>query len=247
METLKKMGPTKVSRELGIPKTTLYYWKKGKYKPPLARWIPKPSNELAYVLGVLNGDGYLHANRHHYYRIQLGVKDLKFAEAFSIAMAKTLNKKYLVPKWDKSNNIWVVVYTSKAFYIWYKHQNLDTLKPYIEYSRDAVANFLRGLYDSDGNHYIYKKRYSQIRLYNNNTELLKYVQHLLEKYFDIVTKGPYVGTRAGTENKMGNGKIVRRNHDTYQMVIDRIQYAQRFLDEIGFSITEKQLGLSRRK
>ena len=57
----------------------------------------------------------------------------------------------------KSNSTWRIIYYSKAFYVWYKQQSLDTLKPYIEYSRETVANFLRGLFDSEGNHYKYKK------------------------------------------------------------------------------------------
>ena len=130
--------------------------------------------------------------------------------------------------------------------MWYKKQTLETLKPYIEHSKETVANFLRGLYDSEGNHYVYKKKYSQIRLSNNDTELLKYVQHLLRKYFDITARGPYLNTKAREEYKTRNGTI-KRYHDNYQINIYRKQHTKKFLNEIGFSITEKQLGLPRGK
>ncbi len=250
MKMIKKLGVAETSRRLKISGRTLYHWKNGEHKPPGAKWHPEPSIELTYVIGVLFGDGYLYIDkvkRGNSYRIGVGVEDYEFAETFSKNMARLLNKKVVKPYWNKSNNAWEVTYYSKAFHVWYKEQNLDTLKPYIEYSRETVANFLRGLYDSDGNHYIYKERYNQIHLYNNNLKLLKYVRHLLEKYFNIHTTGPYLHIEAGAESKMGNGQTAKTNHNNYQISIYRKQHVQRFLNMIGFSIGEKQLGLPRRK
>ena len=246
MKMVKKLGVAETSRRTGIPKLTLYCWKNGKHTPPLARWIPKSSSELAYIIGVLNGDGNLYSDGHHY-KIQLEVNDYEFTEIFSKNMAKVLNKKIVKPYWNKSNNAWRVIYTSKVFYTWYKQQNLDTLKPFIEHSKDTVAYFLRGLYDSDGNHYVYKRKYNQIHLYNNDKDLLKYTQCLLEKYFNIITRGPYLNVEAGTENEMRNGQTIKTKHNNYQISIYRKQYVRRFLSEIGFNIEEKQLGLPRRK
>ncbi len=246
MEMIEKLGITKTSRRLGIPERTLYYWKNGKYKPPTTKWTPEPSNELAYIIGVLNGDRYVYIGNHRY-KIQLRVKDLEVAETFSRAMAKTLNKKYSTSRWKKSDNRWGVVYHSKAFCVWFKEQTLETLKLYIEHDKDTIASFLRGLYDSEGNHYIYKRKYNQIRLSNNNTELLRYVQYLLRKYFGIIATGLYIGTKAGAKRKMKNGEIIKTKHDNYQIHINRKQHTQRFLDEIGFNIEEKQLGLPRGK
>jgi len=87
------IGIATVSRELGIPKSTLHYWRYNKHKPILARWTPEPSKELAYVLGVLLGDGYTVRGHTYHYDIELLVKDYKFAEKFSKAMAKILDKK----------------------------------------------------------------------------------------------------------------------------------------------------------
>ena len=240
-------GPAEIAREIDAPLSTVKGWiYKGKM-PPLARWRPKLSKELAYIIGVLHGDGYLYINGRHY-KIGLGVEDYEFAEAFSRIMARLLNRKYLLPKWNKSNNVWVVVYCSKAFYTWYKQQSLESLKQFIEYSKDTVAYFLRGLFDSEGNHYKYKKRRSSyIRLYNNDITLLKYVQHLLKKYFGINVTGPYMSVKAGTEHEIRNERIIKTKHDNYSIYISRKQYIQRFLDEIRFGITEKQLGLPRRR
>ena len=246
MRMIKELGVAETSRRTGYPKPTLYRWKNGKQIPPLARWVPKLSNELAYIIGVLHGDGSLYINEYNY-RIGLGVKDYEFAETFSKNMARLLNKKVVKPYWNKANNEWVVVYSSKAFYTWYKQQSLESLKQFIEYSKETVASFLRGLYDSEGNYYMYKRIYNQIRLSNNDIELLKYVQYLLKKYFNIITTEPHINVKAGTEHKIRDEKMFKTKHDNYYIAICRKRLVQRFLNEIGFSITEKQLGLPRRK
>lgn len=249
MQLLKKgYSLTQVCKLMGWPitkKTTLYYWKKGLSRPPSTRWRPKPSKELAYVIGVLYGDGNIERHGYHY-DIKLNTIDYEFADAFSKAMAKLLDKKYEKPKYigiQRGRNYgWKVTYSSKAFYQWYRKQNLDILKQYIEHNKDTVAHFLRGLYDSDGSNYMCKK----ISLYNSNIELLRYVQYLLKRYFNIIARGPYLTRRAGSIMKR-IGKTYKRSSDNYVIAICRKLHVQRFLSEIGFSITEKQLGLPRRK
>lgn len=238
-------GPTEIARRLNVSLGTVEGWIYQGKVPPLAKWYPEPSNELAYVLGVLNGDGSVHVDKGDY-RIQLKVKDYEFTETFSKTMSKLLNKKIAKPIWGKTDNRWTVMYQSKAFYMWYKKQNLESLKLYIEYSRETVANFLRGLYDSDGGHYKSKGRYSMIYLSNNNLKLLKYTQYLLREYFGITATGPYINVEAGTKRKI-KGKMAKANHDGYQIDINRKKHTKKFLSEIGFSITERQLGLPRRK
>ena len=48
--------PPEISRTLGISIQTIYDWKHG-VMPPLARWTVKPCIELAYIIGILHGDG----------------------------------------------------------------------------------------------------------------------------------------------------------------------------------------------
>jgi len=94
----KGFGITTVSRELGIPKSTLHYWRRGIYRPPSARWHPEPSKELAYVIGVMLGDGSLKRHSRDY-DIKLNTIDIEFAETFSNMLAKLLNRKALRPKY----------------------------------------------------------------------------------------------------------------------------------------------------
>jgi len=84
MELLEKgYGLTETCRILGWPETKaplLYFWKHGKHKPPLAKWTVKPSRELAYIIGMLYGDGCVTKikpkNKSWYeYRIELATID----------------------------------------------------------------------------------------------------------------------------------------------------------------------------
>lgn len=77
-------------------------------------------------------------------------------------------------------------------------------------------------------------------------KLLKYVQYLLMKYFNITATEPYLSIKAGTMMEI-NGERYMRKIDVYQIVIYRKLHIKKFLYKIGFSITEKQLGLPRRK
>ena len=110
-----------------------------------------------------------------------------------------------------------VTYSSKAFYTWYRKQTLETLKPYIEYNKDTVRLFLRGLYDSDGSNYRCKK----IVLFNSNIELPYYVQYLLKKYFNIMTRGPYLNAKAGNISIKKNGEKIKTHRDNYSVVVFR--------------------------
>jgi intein-encoded DNA endonuclease-like protein len=78
-------------------------------------------------------------------------------------------------------------------------------------------------------------------------DLLHYVQHLLKKYFSISATGPYINTKAGSVHIKRNGEKIKAGHNTYSIAISRKDCVQRYLSEVGFSITEKQLGLPRRK
>ena len=105
----KGYGLTETCRILGWPETkvsTLYYWKHGRI-PPAAKWKAEPSYELAYVIGVINGDGTVTKNESWYrYIIQLTVIDKEFAETFSKAVSKLLNKKYIEPWWNEKKKRW---------------------------------------------------------------------------------------------------------------------------------------------
>jgi len=243
-----KLGYRKISRVLNISENTVNNWLYKGVVPPSAKWKAEPSKELAYVIGVVQGDGSVSKvkpkNIHGYeYVIQLATIDKEFAETFSRAMSRLLGVNYHKLWWDEKEKEWRVVYKSKAFYTWYKKsekQGLQGFKKYIEHDIETVRYYLKGLYDSEGSNY----RNKYIYLYNSKKELLKYVQYLLRKYFDVVATGPYLKEDGGN-TKVINGVEARYNDDYYSMQIGRKQCVQEFLREIGFTIVRKQLGLKK--
>jgi len=103
---------------------------------------------------------------------------------------------YHEPYWSEKK--WWVKYHSKPFYLWYKRceeQGLQGFKKYIEYSRETVKYYLRGLFDSDGGNY----RNKYIYLSNSNKKLLGYVQCLLKECFSIIATGPYLQKKSGSK------------------------------------------------
>jgi len=70
------------------------------------------------------------------------------------------------------------------------------------------------------------------------------VQYLLKKYFNIIATGPYLKEETGNATII-RGVEYRYNDDFYEIVISRKNHVQRFLEEIGFSIVRKQLGLKK--
>jgi len=177
------------------------------------------------------------------YEIDLRVKDYDFCKTFSLLIARVLNKRVKEPKRIKDGR-WKVYYKSVAFYEWAKkfktsfEDNLEELSKYIEYNKETVRYFLRGLFDAEGTN----SRNKQLFLYDSNKTLLEYAKYLLERYFNIRVIGPRLLYRAGTIKKKKNGKIIVSKQDIYCIGISRYADIIKFLKQIGFSISRKQIG-----
>jgi len=237
-----KLGYRRISKILGISEGTVNNWLYKGIVPPSAKWKAEPCIELAYVIGTVHGDASVCKNkRRHQYIIELNTIDSEFVEIFSRMISRLLGVRHHEPYWNEKEKKWQVAYRSKAFFIWYKKtkkQGLEGFKPYIEHDIETVRHYLKGLFDSEGSN----NRNKQIRLTNSKKKLLGYVQYLLEKCFDIKSTGPYLVEKAGSI-MMINGRRVVRKHDCYEISINRKEDIQRFLEEIGFTIVRKQLGL----
>ena len=239
LRLLQTLSLRRVSKILGIPRATLYKWRRGS-KPPLTQWRPEPGKELAYVLGALLGDGAIiekTTKRGKSYWIKLNVVDYEFAYEFSRALAIVLNKPMYQPRWIKSIKQWRVIYSSKAFCHWYKsllrllsQGDLSKLRQYVEHDKETVKAFLRGIFDADGGHIRLPINRRYIHLDNTNLALLRYIQYLLLNYYSIPM---YI---------VHHGKTRSGKH-YYSLVTGQRFYVQKFLNEIGFTILRKQLGL----
>jgi len=118
-------------------------WNKGIYEihPDLS-----PSEDLGFILGALQGDGYCIA-RNTTYHVALAVKDKEFAEAFrdalqNIGMNPSLGY--------KSEGSYQAIGYGREFINWYLSLDLDKIKEIVSSTDEAKIGFIRGLFDSEG-------------------------------------------------------------------------------------------------
>jgi len=145
---------------------------------------------LAYVLGVLKGDGCAADRTLSHYYIDLQTKDEDFAQAFAESLSKVLKEKVEVKPLKRHTTKgpfegYEVCKGHKGFFLWYKQHNTEITSIIDSLGVNAVAMFLRGIADSEGSP---QKCIASLRIYNTDLKLLEDVQQLLEKYFDIKSK-----------------------------------------------------------
>jgi intein-encoded DNA endonuclease-like protein len=222
-----------------IDKTTISKWLRGLSSPYNGRRIPslellKPSEDLAYIIGVRLGDGYT-SEKSDSCIIGLKAKDKEFVEKFATCLAKVLGREPIRPRKDERR--YVVEVASKTLYeLLRKPVDLKRIRKYVEHCPKCVAAFLRGLFDSEG--YVDKKGY--IYLFNTNYEVLVYAQKLLWKYFGIESTGPWPHKQKGTTTyDPRTGKPYKANEDSYYIYV-RTEGLLKFYLYIGFTIPRKQ-------
>jgi len=189
---MRKMGFSirEIASTLGISKGTIEGWIYKNRNPENLFNIPslKPSKELAYVLGVLVGDGCVTRGGKGTYVVKLRTASRIFANKFKehlekIGLSPSINverRSKINPKWK---DIYVVRAVSKIFYDFYKSLDLNKIRQLI---RGFEIEFLQGFYESEGS-LDFRKRYKhlRIRIVNTNYELLKLVRNIIETHLNI--------------------------------------------------------------
>jgi len=144
-----------------------------------------PSESLAYILGVLNGDGSVNKQESNYV-IELKVTDKDFIEEFKRNL-ENIGFKYIneyVRKFENKKDQYVVRVRSKGFYYWYKSLNVDYYMNVIGNNEKLMISWLKGFYDSEGSVVINKKGnyvYKYVSIANTNRNLIDVCCSFLEK------------------------------------------------------------------
>jgi intein-encoded DNA endonuclease-like protein len=144
-----------------LSKSHISYWLRGVHSPYNGRRIPslellKPSEELAYVIGVKVGDGYTYrvrSVRKGYNDVMIGLeaRDREFVEEFGRCLAIVLGRKPIKSIYTNNVAKYYVGVGSKTLYeLLKKPVGLDKLKKYIERCERCVAAFIKGFADSEG-------------------------------------------------------------------------------------------------
>jgi intein-encoded DNA endonuclease-like protein len=237
-----------IKEEFGIvlSKSHVSYWTRGIHDPHNGRRIPslellEPSEDLAYVISVLCGDGHVKTKKGYHYVIYLEAIDKEFVEEFAIRVGRVLNRPPPKVKVNSDGRYYVEVKSRTLYELLKKPIDLEGLRKYIEHCEKCMGMFLRGFFDSEGS----VSKDGHITVANTNYELLQYVQELLKR-FGIETTGPWPTTRQGTPlYDPRSGKVYTRKKDCFYLRILASSNAD-FYRRIGFTIRRKQERLERR-
>ena len=222
-----------------LSKSTISYWARRIHNPlgKVSQFQSGPSPELAYVIGVVLGDGNL--NIHGYNaELILAVTDYDFAKEFSASLATILvqPKPYKV-RWLPRKNRWVVQGSSILLYN-FLSRDWRNLKKWIEHCSRCRAAFLRAFYDAEGS-----VSGRKLSLHNTKKALLLYIQDLLNQH-RVETSGLYLHRSKGTALlDPKSGKVYFRRKDGFSFIV-RTKSLPQFAKVIGFSIERKQKRLA---
>jgi intein-encoded DNA endonuclease-like protein len=215
-----------IANKLGRTLTSVYNQarKLGLRKYPRP-WVPQPTFELGYVLGVLLGDGYVDSEK-----VALNCRDKEFAEAFRNALEKI----GLSPT-IRFGSMWNVWACSTEFTKWVKQCNVIE---FVE-RNNLESAFLRGFYDSEGSLEDSNEEYGHkaVVFYNTNIYLLKDIKRLLDRLgiHAVISRNH----KKGRASKLPSGKIIVSKKDSYKLGIFRQSDVRAFLTKIGSSIPRK--------
>lgn len=158
---------------------------------------------LAYIIGMLKGDGCVYRNGKTY-RICLDItSERKAINFFNVLKRIGLNP--FTYEIMPSNGIgklkkYRVLASSKIFYEWYKKLTLKKLKELLD-NKEKIIGFIRGFYEAEGSITKQKDGTIVISMYNTDLKLINLVKSSLEKlglYFNL--NGPYKNYRLGGYN-----------------------------------------------
>ena len=235
-----------VQRRLGIriTRSSCSNWVRRIYSPHNNIYIGsiellRPSEDLAYLIGVHAGDAYVTKtdNKGGEFFIGLWVKDKEFADEYATRIARVLGKDAPEPKPYKDGR-WFVIVASKVLYEFLKKPiDIDRIRPFVEHCERCIAMFLRGFFDSEGS----IDKLGRITVYNTDYQMMVYVMYLLKKLgIETTSETPKTIKASGKPFRSpSTGKTYHRNKDEYYVRI-RKPSNERFYNLIGFTIERKR-------
>jgi hypothetical protein len=140
----------------------------------------KMTPELAYLFGVIKGDGYFGKNFLH-----ITTSDKEFAQVLKEKLQNWSGLNVIVKKYKTGSGgfLWYVFLNSTEAVKLFKSLNLSSLR-----TKEEKSSFIRGFADAEGSVTIFKnwdkkrkkyKRNYKITLYNSNKKLIRDVRKLL--------------------------------------------------------------------
>ena len=250
-------GYRMIARKLSVSPSTVKDWVAGRSSPygpePPAGLPPprptkhcpritelRPSPELAYVIGVVLGDGYACSTGNYKKIIGLRARDEEFVREFARCLARVLGREVKVRFWEERKLFVARACSAPLYELLRKPADLDRLRPFIEHCDMCVAAFLRGFFDSEG----LVKENGHISVTNTDLELLRYIGRLFGRLGIDITGDPRLADRREKLYDPRTGKVYKKRRDCYVLRIRtccNLTYYQR----VGFTITRKRRRLEK--
>jgi len=193
----------------------------------MVKQITEPKNitpELAWILGVMCGDGCLEKYR-NYYKVSMSTTNFNFGKKFIDTINKifNLNEKFDTRLFVNNNNskYYKIQIYSKQLYNFFRKFSSFRCAEWRVPAQILTGNnlikqsFLRGFFDSDGSINTYREKYKKIRAASINKKGLKEVLKLL--------------------NGLGITVNLIEEKNCYSLNIYRRNQINLFIDTIGFS------------
>ena len=207
----------------------------------------KPTKELAYVLGVMFGDGSIfYDKKKQGYIVGLSAIDRDFVEHFSRCISKVLNKekRYSVVKFRQKamdSCMYSARARSKELYYFIKElkEDFEKVKPFAEaYPKE----FIQGLADSEGCPRVAANGVFQVGVCvasSMGVSLLAFVSFLLKMKFGIKSR-VYHSKNKGATDSCINGRLITRQNDLFVLNISNFNSTKLFSTKINFNIGRKK-------
>jgi intein-encoded DNA endonuclease-like protein len=191
MYKLRKEGKTKITSNLDHSQEQIAKMKEKKSKK-LIKGYNLPSKELAYIIGVLNGDGSLNLRNSRKNRFALTTIDYDFLLNVKKNLEKwsgLITKKYKYE--NKRNKDWNYkqgfhyeldlnsvksVEFLKKYYLSYNIKSINNIKKLLKNSRQLQIEFIKGFFDSEG----CIREDGRISIDNSKKEIIDYISYLLK-------------------------------------------------------------------
>jgi hypothetical protein len=164
--------------------------------------IPEINNKIAYLAGVITGDGSLNSSKRkkggYHYRIQI-VGRKGSLERIAGLFAELFNYKPTIHRDERKANCYLINISRAAIFFYFiklgfasgKKRNIK-VPPRIAVNPSLFKHYLFGLVDTDG--HISRNR---IHLKQREETFLKELVYLLEKHFNITSNIPKVNYTEG--------------------------------------------------
>lgn len=147
----------------------------------------KMSETLAYILGVIKGDGYFTKAKGSWL-VGLHVAEKSFAEKFQLCLRKLnfnpskIRVSKQISKVNKKETVFyrVNAYSNK-FHDFYKNLSCVKIFQLIKNNDELIYSFIRGFYESEGSARKRERHGVEITLSNTENDLIELIGRLLKR------------------------------------------------------------------